>query len=90
MSAPASAADWIARLGLTRHPEGGWYRETYRSAERVPAGVWYGARVAVAGGWALLGGTVAPGFEFADFELAGRAALLAQWPRHRALIEALT
>lgn len=22
----------IARLGLARHPEGGWYRETYRSA----------------------------------------------------------
>ncbi|NTU57684.1 MAG: cupin domain-containing protein [Chlorobiaceae bacterium] len=22
---------WILRLGLERHPEGGWYRETYRS-----------------------------------------------------------
>ncbi len=27
----------IERLGLQRHPEGGWYRETYRSGVRVPA-----------------------------------------------------
>ncbi|NTV66920.1 MAG: cupin domain-containing protein [Chlorobaculum sp.] len=26
-----SAEFWIERLGLERHPEGGWYRETYRS-----------------------------------------------------------
>lgn len=29
------AADLIARLGLRRHPEGGWFRETYRSREKV-------------------------------------------------------
>lgn len=32
------AADWIARLGLTPHPEGGFYREVYRSDESIPAG----------------------------------------------------
>jgi predicted cupin superfamily sugar epimerase len=164
VTVPSTAAGWIARLALARHPEGGWYRETYRSAERVeaaalparfggartlgtaiyylleagdrsalhrikldevwhhyaggavslwtldesgaareirlggdgepqvvvPAGVWYSARVADGGTYALMGGTVAPGFEFADFELADRAALSARWPRHRALIEALT
>lgn len=26
------AEDWIGRLGLEPHPEGGWYRETYRSS----------------------------------------------------------
>jgi predicted cupin superfamily sugar epimerase len=26
-----TAEFWIGRLGLERHPEGGWYRETYRS-----------------------------------------------------------
>jgi predicted cupin superfamily sugar epimerase len=31
------AADLIARLDLTRHPEGGWFRETYRSSENIPA-----------------------------------------------------
>lgn len=29
---------WIQALELSRHPEGGHYRETYRSAESVPAG----------------------------------------------------
>ena len=37
MTAPATADDWIARLALRPHPEGGWYRETYRSHERVEA-----------------------------------------------------
>ena len=164
MTAPSTADGWIARLGLIRHPEGGWYRETYRSAEGVeaaalparfggaralstaiyyllragersalhriksdevwhhyaggavtlwlleepghalevrldgdsepqvivPAGAWYGARVVEGGAYALMGGTVAPGFDFADFELADRAALLATWPAQRAIIEALT
>jgi predicted cupin superfamily sugar epimerase len=37
-----------------------------------------------------MGGTVAPGFEVADFELADRATLVATWPAQRAVIEALT
>ncbi len=31
------AAEYITRLNLIRHPEGGWYRESYRSAEQLPA-----------------------------------------------------
>lgn len=162
------AADWIAALGLRPHPEGGFYRETYRSAETfereqlparfagpraqstaiffllpgdhisalhrlksdevwhfyagtgvtltmilpdgglevrrlgsdpargetfqavVPAGAWYGAAVDDPGSWALLGGTVAPGFDFADFELADRAKLLERHPQHRDVIVRLT
>ena len=30
------ASGWIARLGLTPHPEGGHYREVYRSAGLIP------------------------------------------------------
>ncbi len=30
-----SANDWIRLLGLSRHPEGGWYREIYRSDETI-------------------------------------------------------
>ena len=161
-----TAAEWIARLGLVPHPEGGFFRETYRSAERVAAdclpgrfagdralstaiyyllhgdaisalhriksdevwhfhagsalelvtisprgvvsrarlgtaadaspqavvaaGDWFGARVVDTGSYALVGCTVAPGFDFADFELADRATLLRQFPQHRADIEALT
>ena len=33
MSAALSAAEVIARLGLQRHPEGGWYRETFRDED---------------------------------------------------------
>ncbi|MEO5324783.1 cupin domain-containing protein [Mesorhizobium sp. CC13] len=35
------AAEIIATLGMRRHPEGGWYVETFRDA---PAGGPYGAR----------------------------------------------
>jgi predicted cupin superfamily sugar epimerase len=133
-----SAADLIERLGLQPHPEGGWYREIYRSPTRVtttrgaraalttiyylleqsqlsrwhvvqadelwhfhagsplelvayspatrvverhvlgaievastgvaviPTGVWQAARSL--GEYSLVGCTVGPGFEFADFE----------------------
>lgn len=125
-----SAAEIIALLGLERHPEGGWYRQTFadtaegrrawstliyyllergdRSAWHridsaevwhwyagaplelrvgtevlivgheltagqrpqgvVPRGRWQAVRSL--GDWTLVGCTVAPGFEFAHFELA--------------------
>jgi uncharacterized protein len=159
---------WVERLRLAPHPEGGWYRETYRAAETiakehlperfagarafstavyyllergqrsalhriradelwlfhagdavtvyvldpagalithvvgddpdrgehlqmlVPAGHWFGAAVETPGRWALVGCTVAPGFDFADLELADRDTLLAAYPQHREVIERLT
>jgi hypothetical protein len=56
----------------------------------VPRGVWQGARLIRGGTWALLGTTVAPGFEYADFELGRRRLLLKRYPRRAALIAALT
>lgn len=164
------AAFWIDRLDLRPHPEGGYFRETYRAAEHVdaaalpsrfpaprsfstavyflitadafsafhrirsdelwhfyagdavtlaildaggegqlitaslgcdpardqmpqvvvPAGAWFGAEVAPPGKFALVGCTVAPGFDFADFELGERGALLERYPPHRGAIERLT
>lgn len=162
------AADWIAHLGLLAHPEGGYYRETYRSQEIlaadhlparfntdhhfstaiyyllqapdfsafhrikqdelwhfyhgsgltihvitadgdyrtlklgsdprkgqafqqvVKAGDWFAANVDDATGFALVGCTVAPGFEFADFELANQASLIKAFPKHQTLIQKLT
>jgi hypothetical protein len=160
---------WIAQLGLAPHPEGGWYRETYRAVgsipaealtasghggprafstaiyyllrsgevsrlhrlksdellhfhagapltlhllgpqggyrgavlgpdpERgealqfvVPAGCWFGATVEAPRTFSLVGCTVAPGFEFADFEHGCRETLLARYAEHRAIIERLT
>ena len=163
-----TAAEWIASLRLLPHPEGGFYRETYRAQDvivgghlparfggaracstaiyfllrggqvsllhriksdeiwhfyagspltlalirpdgrlqahrlgpdpergesfqvLVPAGCWYGATVDDSAGYALVGGTVAPGFDFADFELADREMLLASFPQHRQTILRLT
>jgi uncharacterized protein len=56
----------------------------------VKAGCWFGARVKNQAGFALVGCTVAPGFDFADFELAERAQLIRTYPQHRRLIEELT
>ena len=44
---PARAAELIATLGLAPHPEGGWYRELFRSAATVQTGDGRGARPAL-------------------------------------------
>lgn len=136
----------VKRLELVPHPEGGWYRETLRSAYcttiyyLLPAGqfsawhrvtdadeVWHhyagdllalhllddqGLRrivlgdeanhhaVVPAGTWqaatplgdrfSLVGCTVAPPFEFANLELADRAALAARYPEHERLVARFT
>jgi uncharacterized protein len=56
----------------------------------VEAGAWYGAVVHEPDGYALVGGTVAPGFDFADFEIAARERLLREFPQHRSVVERLT
>ncbi len=164
---PEQAVTWIEQLGLEKHPEGGWYKEIYRSSENIPseclptrfdgersfctsiyfllcgdefsalhrikqdelwhfyagsgltvhvinkagqysqknlgsdlgegdsfqhvveAGDWFGASVP-ADGYALVGCTVAPGFDFADFEMPGRECLLDLFPQHREIIMQLT
>jgi uncharacterized protein len=56
----------------------------------MPAGVWFGASVCDPQGYALIGCDVAPGFDFADFEMGVRDRLIAEFPQHRAAIERLT
>lgn len=156
-----TAEDWIARLQLEPHPEGGYFRRSYtagltlllpdragprpaataiyyllRGGQRsrlhrlksdelwhfytgspltvhvldgegqyvarslgsdptldqqfqlsVSAGCWFGATVDDPAGFSLVGCTVAPGFDFADFELANRSALVRQYPRYIGIIE---
>jgi predicted cupin superfamily sugar epimerase len=146
-----NAEETVRRLGLLPHPEGGFYREMFRSPltirlpdgrERsastaiyyllptdgwsawhrvqadevwhhydgaplhlfrlgmeparldrrspqavVPAGVWQAALPE--GGATLCGCTVAPGFEFGDFELAMLETLLAEYPDQESLIRRL-
>ncbi len=163
-----TAQHWIDKLNLIAHPEGGYYRETYRAELSIPkealpshftgarlvstaiyflldggnfsafhrlrsdelwhfhsgspivvhviepdggsseillgsnpdagevlqavvkAGCWFASRVRDPKTFALAGCTVAPGFDFADFELGKRAELLRLYPQHRCLIESLT
>lgn len=161
-----SAVEWIRYLNLAQHPEGGWYREVYRSRQTVvlndnpqkqraagtsiyylledkdfsafhrlksdeiwhfymgspldlfflsesqdecghvilgqnldsghhlqytiPAGTWFAARVSSSGSYSLIGCTVAPGFEFEDFEIAGRETLLSRFKKNRKIILELT
>ena len=46
----------------------------------VPSGVWFGATPCSESAFSFVGCTVAPGFEFADFELAERTTLLRAFP----------
>lgn len=151
------AQHYIKTLSLLPHPEGGFYKETYRSLEKislkhgernystaiyflleknnfsafhkiksdelwhfysgdtlevieitsegklkitdlgpgnfqycVPAGNWFGSRVKAGGNFSLVGCTVAPGFDFSDFEMAKRENLLKEFPEHADVIKELT
>lgn len=56
----------------------------------VKAGCWFASRVQDGKSFALVGCTVAPGFDFEDFELAKRAELAKAYPQHRKIIVQLT
>jgi predicted cupin superfamily sugar epimerase len=56
----------------------------------VPYGSWQGCFLNKGGKFALMGTTVAPGFESTDFEAAQREELLKQYPQRRELILKLT
>ncbi len=150
-----TADEWIEKLNLAPHPEGGFFAETYRADGQipglqrsystaiyfllkgdqvstlhriaadeiwhfyagspltihvidadgdyeqlhigvgefqavVPAGRWFGATVDDSDGYSLVGCTVAPGFDFADFELGQRDDLIKDFPLHRDLLARLT
>jgi len=52
--------------------------------------VWQGSRLLPGGRFALLGTTMAPGFDFADYVPGRRAELIAQYPKFEDAIVALT
>ncbi len=154
---------WIEKLELLPHPEGGYYKEVYRSTEEVvaellplqrtgirsintaiyyllekeifsafhriksdeiwhfydgepiiiyaidkngkleellldknnpmqiiPKDAWFAAELKDKNSFALVGCTVAPGFDFEDFEMGERTRLLSEYPDHKILIGRLT
>ncbi|MCS7022835.1 MAG: cupin domain-containing protein [Gemmataceae bacterium] len=56
----------------------------------VPAGVWQGCRLLNDSGFALLGCTVAPGFDYADYSRGRRADLIERYPAFAEAITRLT
>lgn len=73
----------VIRLG--NNPETG---EVFQAV--VPAGCWFGSKPANGVDFSLVGCTVAPGFDFADFELADREALITEFPKWKEVIELLS
>lgn len=56
----------------------------------IPANTWFAAELIEPNDFLLSSCTVAPGFDFRDFILAGRNTLIAQFPQHKQLITKLT
>lgn len=56
----------------------------------VPAGAWFASCVENKNDFSLVGCTVAPGFDFDDFELAKKNDLIAEFPQHANIITQLT
>lgn len=56
----------------------------------VKAGHWFGSRVSGEGEYSLVGCTVAPGFEFSDFEMGESDFLKNKYPEHAQIINNLT
>ncbi|WP_109298799.1 cupin domain-containing protein [Aquimarina sp. AU474] len=56
----------------------------------VPAGSWFASSVKGESNYSLVGCTVAPGFDFDDFELANKQDLTSQFPDHGDVIERYT
>ena len=55
----------------------------------VPANTWFASEPAPGSTFSLVGCTVAPGFDYADFEIAGKEKLLSAFPQHADIIHKL-
>jgi len=73
----------LSRKSIGTEPLSGLYPQF-----TVPAGCWFAAHSL--GDFSLVGCTVAPGFDFADFELAERSELTRAFPQHQQIIEQFT
>ncbi|SRR5258706_8914164 len=56
----------------------------------IKKGNWFASRIENGGEYGLAGCTVAPGFDFKDFEVAGKETLSGEFPAHAKLIADMT
>lgn len=73
------------RILLGRNAEEGSYLQY-----AIPFGCWFSAEVKDTDAYALAGCTVAPGFNFADFEMGSKEKLLQLFPHNSEIISRLT
>jgi hypothetical protein len=73
---------YIIKLG--NNPDNG---EVFQAV--VPAGCWFASQPALPQSFCFVGCTVAPGFDFADFELAKAKQLAELYPQHQSIINKL-
>lgn len=82
---------WIDDVGnlhtekLGMHPDKGYFPQLV-----IPKHCWFASEVAPGGSYSLVGCTVAPGFDFADFELAKSDDLIRAYPDYTGIINRLT
>jgi predicted cupin superfamily sugar epimerase len=62
----------------------------FRFQHVVPAGTWFASKPVEENGFSLCGCTVAPGFDFADFEMAEKTELMMAYPQHKKWIDILS
>ena len=62
----------------------------YSFQQMVPAGCWFGSKPIDSKGFSFVGCTVAPGFDFSDFEIGNRETLQKEFPAHKEWINLLT
>lgn len=74
----------VLRLGNPLRHEGASFQAL------VPAGRWFAAECEEPEGYGLVGCTVAPGFEFNEFEMGEQRFLEQQWPDHAELVARLS
>ena len=70
---------------LGQNPEAGEHFQI-----TIPRNHWFAGRVVDQSSFSLLGCTVAPGFDFDDFELAKRKDLIDLYPNYKTIIQELT
>lgn len=81
----------IDKQGIyTRHEVGKDFSKGQKPQLVVPAGAWFASSVKETNTYSLVGCTVAPGFDFEDFELAIREKLISEFPEHKNIITSLT
>lgn len=75
---------------MRMHQLGSDFRAGQHLQLTIPRNEWFACKVEQEGGYALCGCTVSPGFDFQEFELATKEALISAYPIHKNVIVRLT